>query len=52
MLQNCSSKPGISPLQMPSPFVQTSSEHLSFSDLSKAQNEVVVYPHGLMISWH
>ena len=49
MLQNCSSKPGISPLQMPSPFVQTSSEHLSFSDLSKAQNEVVVYPHGLMI---
>lgn len=49
MLQNCGSKPGISPLQMPSPFVQTSSEHLSFSDLSKAQNEVVVYPHGLMI---
>ena len=49
MLQNCSSKPGISPLQMPSPFVQMPSEHLSFSDLSKAQNEVVVYPHGLMI---
>lgn len=52
MLQTCSSKAGTSQLQMPSPFIQASSEHLSFSDLSRAQksdNEIVVYPHGLMI---
>ncbi|XP_052088292.1 uncharacterized protein LOC127725396 [Mytilus californianus] len=53
MLQNCTSKPGTSPLQMPSPFIQTTTDHLSFSDLSRAQtkdNEIIVYPQGVMVT--
>lgn len=53
MLQNCTSKPGTSPLQMPSPFIQTTGDHLSFSDLSRGQtkdNEIIVYPQGVMVS--
>lgn len=53
MLQNCTSKQGTSPLQMPSPFIQTTTDHLSFSDLSRAQtkdNEIIVYPQGVMVT--
>ncbi|XP_063398955.1 uncharacterized protein LOC134683568 isoform X2 [Mytilus trossulus] len=53
MLQNCTSKPGTSPLQMPSPFIQATGDHLSFSDLSRGQtkdNEIIVYPQGVMVS--